>query len=295
MELSGKVAIVTGGARGIGSAIAEELSHAGASVVIVDAGVSIAGAPDEPDAAERAAAKLPRAAAVCGDVVEVAPAAVDAAQRRFGGVDIVVNNAAIIRDAFIFKSDPQSWDAVIRTNLTGAQRLLAAATPLMREQAKNGRAPGAIVNIVSTAGIYGNFGQAAYGAAKAGLIGLTRVVAHDLARSKIRCNAVAPFAATRVTESIKPANDAQAAYKAKALQVPARYVARVVSYLASDRAGHISGQLFGVRGREVFVFSQPRPVQRMLQGEAPLDLKPLEGQFSDLVTDLEAFSADPIL
>jgi NAD(P)-dependent dehydrogenase (short-subunit alcohol dehydrogenase family) len=295
MELSGKVAIVTGGARGIGSAIAEELSHAGASVVIVDAGVSIAGAPDEPDAAERAAAKLPRAAAVCGDVVEVAPAAVDEAQRRFGGVDIVVNNAAIIRDAFIFKSDPQSWDAVIRTNLTGAQRLLAAATPLMREQAKNGRAPGAIVNIVSTAGIYGNFGQAAYGAAKAGLIGLTRVVAHDLARSKIRCNAVAPFAATRVTESIKPANDAQAAYKAKALQVPARYVARVVSYLASDRAGHISGQLFGVRGREVFVFSQPRPVQRMLQGEAPLDLKPLEGQFSDLVTDLEAFSADPIL
>jgi NAD(P)-dependent dehydrogenase (short-subunit alcohol dehydrogenase family) len=295
MKLEGKVAIVTGGARGIGFAICEELSRQGAAVVIVDAGVSIPGTPDEPDAAEKAAAKLSRAAAVCGDVVEVAASAVELAQTRFGGVDIVVNNAAIIRDAFIFKSDPASWDAVIRTNLTGAQRLLAAATPLMREQAKNGRAPGSIINIVSTAGIYGNFGQGAYGAAKAGLIGLTRVVAHDLARSKIRCNAVAPFAATRVTESIKPANDAQAAYKAKAMQVPARYVARVVSYLASDRAAHISGQLFGVRGREVFVFSQPRPVQRMLQSDAPLDLKPLEAQFSDLVTDLEAFSADPIL
>jgi NAD(P)-dependent dehydrogenase (short-subunit alcohol dehydrogenase family) len=295
MELSGRVAIVTGGARGIGFAIAEELSRAGAAVVIVDAGVTISGEPETADIATQAAAKLARAAAVCGDVAEVAQSAVELAQTRFGAVDIVVNNAAIIRDAFIFKSDPQSWDAVIRTNLTGAQRLLAAATPLMREQAKNGRAPGAIVNIVSTAGIYGNFGQSAYGAAKAGLIGLTRVVAHDLARSKIRCNAVAPFAATRVTESIKPANDAQAAYKAKALQVPARHVARVVSYLASDRGAHITGQLFGVRGREVFVFSQPRPVQRMLQSDAPLDLKPLQAHFSDLVTDLEAFSADPIL
>lgn len=295
MELEGKVAIVTGGARGIGLAIAQEFSREGAAVVIVDAGVSISGAPDEPGIAEKIAAKLPHAAAVSGDVTDVAQSAVELAQTRFGAVDIVVNNAAIIRDAFIFKSDAQGWDAVIRTNLTGAQRLLAAATPLMREQAKNGRAPGSIVNIVSTAGIYGNFGQAAYGAAKAGLIGLTRVVAHDLARSKIRCNAVAPFAATRVTESIKPANDAQAAYKAKALQVPARYVARLVSFLASDRGAHISGQLLGVRGREVFVFSQPRPAQRLLQTDAPLDLKPLEEHFSELVTDLEAFSADPIL
>jgi len=295
MDLDGRVAIVTGGARGIGWAISEELSRAGAAVVIVDAGVTISGEPEATDIANQAAAKLPRAAAVCGDVVESAQAAVELAQKRFGSVDIVVNNAAIIRDAFIFKSDAQSWDAVIRTNLTGAQRLLAAATPLMREQAKNGRAPGAIVNIVSTAGIYGNFGQGAYGAAKAGLIGLTRVVAHDLARSKIRCNAVAPFAATRVTESIKPANDAQAAYKAKALQVPARYVARVVSFLASERAAHITGQLFGVRGREVFVFSQPRPAQRLLQTDAPLDLKPLEAHFSELITDLEAFSGDPVL
>jgi NAD(P)-dependent dehydrogenase (short-subunit alcohol dehydrogenase family) len=294
MRLDGRVAIVSGGARGIGLAIVEDLVAQGAAVVIADSGVSISGEAEQPRLAEEVSARMQNTAAVCGDIVELAEAAVQLAQQRFGALDIVVNNASIIRDAFIFKSDAANWDAVIRTNLTGAQRLLAAATPLMREQAKNGREPGAIVNIVSTAGIYGNFGQGAYGAAKAGLVGLTRVVAHDLARSKIRCNAVAPFAATRVTESIKPANDAQAAYKAKALRVPARYVARLVSTLASARAAHVSGQLFGVRGREVFVFSQPRPVQRVLQGDE-VDLAPLEAHFADLVTDLEAFSADPIL
>lgn len=295
MELEGKVAIVTGGARGIGLAIAEDLVAQGASVVIVDSGVSISGEAEQPRIAEELASRLERTAALCGDIAELAQSAVELAQKRFGGVDIVVNNAAIIRDAFIFKSDAESWDAVIRTNLTGAQRLLAAATPVMRDAVKAGRAPGAIVNIVSTAGLYGNFGQAAYAAAKAGLVGLTRVVAHDLARTRIRCNALAPFAATRVTESIKPANAAQAAYKAKALKVPASYVARLVSFLASDRASHVTGQLFGVRGREVFVFSQPRPVQRVLQTDGILDLKALEPYFSELVTDLEAFSGDPIL
>jgi len=297
MDLDKRVAIVTGGARGIGLAIVEDLAARGAAVVIVDPGVSISGEPEQPDLAEKIAERFPHVAALCGDIADaqVARAAVALAQERFGALDIVVNNAAIIRDAFIFKSDPQAWDAVLRTNLTGAQRLLGAATPLMRDQAKAGRAPGAIVNIVSTAGIYGNFGQAAYGAAKAGLIGLTRVVAHDLSRSGIRCNALAPFAATRVTESIKPANDVQAAYKEKALRVPARYVARVVSFLASEAAAHISGQLFGVRGREVFIFTQPRPAQRVLQsGDSP-DLKPLEPHFAELITDLEAFSGDPVL
>lgn len=304
MDLKNRVAIVTGGARGIGLAIVEDLVAHGASVVIVDAGVSIAGEPEAPTLAQEVASRLDGTAGVCGDIADskVAREAVETAHERFGGVDIVVNNAAIIRDAFIFKSDAAAWDAVIRTNLTGAQRLLAAATPVMREQAKAGRAPGAIVNIVSTAGIYGNFGQGAYGAAKAGLIGLTRVVAHDLARSGIRCNAVAPFAATRVTESIKPANAAQAAYKQKAMDVPALYVARLVSFLASEAAAGISGQLFGARGRELFVFSQPRPIARLLQPRGAYELaalgeviKALEPHFADLITDLEAFAGDPIL
>lgn len=298
MKLDNRVAIISGGAQGIGLAIAQDFVARGASVVIVDSGVSISGEPAQPDLADQVVKQFPRAAAVSGDIAEVAQSAVALAQERFGAVDIVVNNAAIIRDGFIFKSDPAAWDAVLRTNLTGAQRLLAAATPAMRDQTKSGRSPGSIINIVSTAGIYGNFGQSAYAAAKAGLIGLTRVVAHDLARSGIRCNAVAPFAATRVTESIKPANDAQAAYKEKALRVPAAYVARLASFLASDAAASISGQLFGVRGREVFVFSQPRPRERVVQPKDAFDaalMKQLEPAFADLVTDLEAFSSDPIL
>ncbi len=303
-KLAGRVAVVTGGARGIGLAIVEDLIAQGANVVIVDTGVSISGDAGEPRLADEVAMKFPGAAAVCRDIgdPDTAKAAVSLALEQFGALDIVVNNAAIIRDAFIFKADPEAFEAVVRTNLTGAFLMLAAATPAMREQQKKGRAAGTIVNIVSTAGIYGNFGQAAYGAAKAGLIGLTRVAAHDLARSRITCNAIAPFAATRVTESIKPANDAQAAYKDKALKVPARYVARLVSFLASPAGSAISGQLFGVRGREILVFSQPRPVSRMLQavGGADFDslatgLKGLEPHYADLITDLEAFSADPVL
>ncbi len=169
MDLKNRVAIVTGGARGIGLAIVEDLRSHGASVVIVDAGVSISGEPLEPRIAEQVAARMEGTAAVCGDIAqsETAQQAVRLAQERFGGVDILVNNAAIIRDAFIFKADPPAWDAVLRTNLTGAYRLLATASPVMREQAKSGRAPGSIVNIVSTAGFYGNFGQGAYAAAKA--------------------------------------------------------------------------------------------------------------------------------
>jgi len=139
MDLKNRVAIVTGGARGIGLAIVEDLRSHGASVVVVDAGVSISGEPLEPRIAEQVAARMEGTAAVCGDIAqsETAQQAVRLAQERFGGVDIVVNNAAIIRDAFIFKADPAAWDAVLRTNLTGAYRLLATASPVMRERARS--------------------------------------------------------------------------------------------------------------------------------------------------------------
>ena len=298
------MALVTGGARGIGRAIAGELARLGAHVLIADPGVDIAGGGRNPAFAEDAAREV-GGVAFAEDIAApgAAQAAVGLALAQFGAIDIVVNNAAILRDAFIFKAQREDWERVILTNLSGAFALLAAATPWMREAAKQGRAAGRIVNIVSTAGLYGNFAQSAYAAAKAGLVGLTRTTAMDLARSGIRCNAVAPFAATRVTESIQPANDAQAAYKARALSVPAGYVARLVGWLCSP-ACEASGQIFGVRGREVFLFSQPRPLARVVT--PPLgELSPealdqlvslgLREHFTDLTTDLEAFNTEPLL
>jgi NAD(P)-dependent dehydrogenase (short-subunit alcohol dehydrogenase family) len=305
--LNGRVALVTGGARGIGRAVAEALHAAGASVVIADSGTGIGGDGADPGPARELAGRLgERAAAFTESIASpsAAKAAVDAAVARFGGIDIVVNNAAILRDAFVFKADPEAWEAVIRTNLSAPFYVLAAATPVMREQAKAGRggAPygwGRIVNIVSTAGLYGNYGQSAYASAKAGLVGLTRVVALDMQRSLVTCNAVAPFAATRVTESIKPANPAQATYKERALKVPASAVAELVAWLAGPEAAGVSGQLFGVRGREVFLFSQPRPLARLVSsGPAGLGAAiggQLAPHFLPLTTDLEEFSSEPLI
>jgi NAD(P)-dependent dehydrogenase (short-subunit alcohol dehydrogenase family) len=306
-RLDGRVALVTGGGRGIGRAIVEVLHGEGAAVVIADHGTGIDGNGSDPGVARELARTLGERAAAFTDSIaspSTAASAVALAVEKFGGLDIVVNNAAILRDAFIFKADPLAWDAVLRTNLSGAFHVLAAATPVLRDGAKAGRGGGTyswgrIVNIVSTAGFYGNYGQAAYASAKAGLMGLTRVVALDMQRSAVTCNAIAPFAATRVTESIQPANPGQAAYTERALQVPARPVAELVAWLAGPEAGNVSGQLFGVRGREVMLFSQPRPVARALSpgldGMGAVIAQALAPHYVALGTDLEAFGADPVL
>lgn len=305
-ELTGRVALVTGGARGIGLAIAERLHALGAEVVIADTGVSIAGDDPDPQVAAAVSARLgDRTVAFTRDVADPAGAraAVDLAVARFGALDIVVNNAAILRDGFIFKSDPANWEAVIRTNLSGAFQVLSAATPRMRDQIKAGRAPGRIVNITSSAGLYGNFGQSAYAAAKAGLFGLTRVVAMDMARSGVTCNAVAPFAHTRVTEIIQPANPAQAQYKERALSIAPRFVAEFVGYLCTPAAQSVTGQVFGVRGRELFLFSQPRPAERVVlpaEGRttavyAAALHERLASKLTDLTPDLDVFNTEPII
>ena len=301
--LDGRVALVTGGGRGIGRAIAAALHKAGAAIVIADSGTSMTGDGADPRVARDAAASLgDRAVAFTESIASpsAAAAAVALAAEKFGGIDIVVNNAAILRDAFVFKCDPLDWDAAIRTNLSAPFYVIAAATPLMREAAKGKRAGwGRIVNIVSTAGFYGNFGQASYASAKAGLLGLTRVTALDMARSKVTCNAVAPFAATRVTESIKPQNPAQETYKTHALKIPAAPVANLVAWLCGPDGADISGQLFGVRGKEIMLFSQPRPATRTVVSD-PAQLGAivkavLAPHFVPLATDLEAFGGEPVL
>ncbi len=315
--LPGRVAIVTGAGRGIGRAIAESLVTEGAKVIVADNGTSIAGDGGDPEVARTAAKELNDKAGAGSAVAftesiaspGVGKQLVDLAVKNFGGIDIVVNNAAILRDALVFRADPADWDAVIRTNLSSAFYLINAASRVMRDQGKSGRGSqdnkgdgydwGRIVNIVSSAGLYGNLGQAAYASAKAGLFGLTRATAMDLAEAQITANAVAPFARTRVTDMIQPADEAQKTCKERALEIGAHHVANLVTALCSPDGKAITGQLLGVRGREVFLFGQPRPVARLEAG-APETLArdvldKLGGQFTDLTTDLEAFNTAPFV
>ena len=312
--LQGRVAIVTGAGRGIGRAIAESLVAQGAQVIVADNGASIAGDGGDPEVARAAAQQLNdtagarKALAFTESVASpgVAKQLVDLAVKTFGGIDIVVNNAAIRRDAAVFRADPADWDAVIRTNLSAAFYLINAASAVMREQDRSARGGrdgydwGRIVNIVSSAGLYGNLGQAAYASAKAGLFGLTRVTAMDLAPAQITANAVVPFARTRVTETLQPANEAEEAYKERALKIGAHHVANLVTALCLPKAKTITGQLLGVRGREIILFNQPRRLASMIAEETPEGIADeliagMEGHFTDLTTDLEAFNTEPLL
>jgi NAD(P)-dependent dehydrogenase (short-subunit alcohol dehydrogenase family) len=292
--LEGRTAIVTGAGRGIGRAIAESLAAHGANVVVADVGASTAGDGADPTPAREAVAAIGRKAiAFTGSVASPGAARqlVTLASRSFGNIDIVVNNAAIRRDAPVFRLDPLDWDAVIRNNLSAAFYLINAASAVMRDRGRGGR----IVNIVSTAGLYGSPEQAADASAKAGLFGLTRVAAMELAPEAITVNAVVPCMATRVTDAVGPVTGPR---HAGGDRVPgAQHAASLVTALCTPAAGDISGQLLGVRGREIFLFSQPRPVARF-GVETPETLAAgliagLGPHFTDTATDIEAF--DPIL
>jgi NAD(P)-dependent dehydrogenase (short-subunit alcohol dehydrogenase family) len=264
--LQGRVAIVTGAGRGIGRAIAESLVAEGARVVVADNGTSISGDGSDPEVARAAARELndktggTRAVAFTESVASpgVARQLVDLAVKTFGGIDIVVNNAAIRRDAPVFDADPADWDAVIRTNLSAAFYLTGAASGVMRNRGKAGR----IVNIVSSVGFLGAPGQVAYASAKAGLLGLTRVTALDLADDEITANAVLPFAGSQPTD-----------------------VASLVTALCSPAGGSITGQLLGVRDREILLFGQPQPVARLEAGSADILAGDIASKLAAQVTD----------
>jgi NAD(P)-dependent dehydrogenase (short-subunit alcohol dehydrogenase family) len=281
---------------------------------MADSGVAVDGSDPDPSLAQEVAGKLGGNVVAYIEDMGIPKAASDCvalAIEKFGGLDIVVNNAAIQRDAFLFKGNTDHWDAVIRNNLSSAYYLLAAATPVLRENAVARRGAGdggvygwgRIVNIVSTAAFYGNYGQASYAASKAGLVALTRIAALDMARSGVTSNAVAPLARTRMIDRIKPANEAQAVYKEHMLKLPASHVGTFVSYLCSPLAQSVNAQVFGVRGREVMLFSQSKPTKTIVAAGREWDVDTLgrqvalelQGDFADLLTDPEAFATEPVV
>jgi 3-oxoacyl-[acyl-carrier protein] reductase len=240
--LEGKVAIVTGGSRGIGAAICSLLGERGAAVVV---------SARDADRLQAAVKDLESSGAavtgVAGDVSrrEEAERVVDTARDRFGRVDILVNNAGITRDALLLRMKDEDWDRVLEVNLRGAFVMTRAAAKVMVRQ-KSGR----IINISSAAGAMGNAGQANYSASKAGLIGFTKASARELSHWQILVNAVAPG----LIETDMAAGIPAGAREALLEQVPLgrigtpREVAEMVGFLAGDGATYITGQVFHVNG-----------------------------------------------
>jgi NAD(P)-dependent dehydrogenase (short-subunit alcohol dehydrogenase family) len=260
IDLSGKVAVVTGAGQGLGRAYAVALARAGASVVVNDL--------NAPAAEETAALAGPRAIVVAGDVAEraVADALVVRAVEKFGRLDAMITNAGVLRDAVLWKMTDEDFDLVVRTHLRGTFLCARAAAIRMREQGQGGR----IIVVGSPAGQFGNFGQTNYGAAKAGIVGLARTWALELARASITVNAIVPTAWTAMVATIpiyKPLAARVAAgeplppavRREHAIGLP-EDCAGLVVFLASDAAAGITGQAIGIGGDRLCLYTHPTEI-----------------------------------
>jgi len=243
MRLSGKVALVTGSARGIGRAIAEVFCAEGATVVVNDVG-SDAGARETLAVLEAAGGKGSVEMFDVSDAAQV-DAGVKSILAVHGRIDVLVNNAGITRDNLLLRMSEEEFDAVIRVNLKGTYLLTKTVTRHMMKQRS-----GKVVNISSVVGMMGNAGQSNYAAAKAGIIGFTKATARELASRNITVNAIAPgFIQTAMTAALP-----EAVQKAFLAQIPLgrfaepREVAELALFLASDASSYITGQVIGING-----------------------------------------------
>ncbi len=260
--VEGKVVVVTGSGRGIGRAIARLMAQQGACVVVNDIGVSLTGEGGDQTPAQEVVNEIRsaggEATANYDSVAEFHGAAkiVQCALDSYGRIDCVVNNAGILRDVIFHKMSEDDWNSVVNVMLKGAFNTSRHAAEHFRKQQS-----GAFVHMTSTSGLIGGMGQANYGAAKLGLVALSKAIAIDMARFRVRSNCVAPVAWTRMTASI-PSKDPVAARRTERYQqITAEHNAPLVVFLASDAAEGVNGQVFSVRKNEIFLMSQSRPVR----------------------------------
>lgn len=268
--LTGKTVLVTGGGNGIGKEVALLAANEGANVVVNDLGGSLTG--DDAGGAGPAETVAQEIIAAGGKAVSNSESVTDMAAVKdmvtqaldtFGSLDAVVNPAGILRDGMFHKMSEDDWKSVIDVHLHGTFNVTRASVEHFRE-----KEAGSYVLFTSTSGLIGNIGQANYAAAKMGIAGLSRIIAMEGARKNIRSNIIAPFAWTRMIASI-PVKDEAGAERVERMKngMRADQVAQLAVALCADKAKDVSGQIFSVRGNEVVLFDQPRPVKSMTMTE----------------------------
>jgi NAD(P)-dependent dehydrogenase (short-subunit alcohol dehydrogenase family) len=273
--LNGKVAIITGSGRGIGRAMAEAMAKSGARVIVNDPGMAQSGEGEDKGPAEEVVDAIKAAggeAAPNFDSVvsfEGTTNMVNQALETYGRLDIVVNNAGVLRDRMLHKMSPEDWQLVQDVHLGGHFNMCRAAINVFREQ-QSGR----VINFTSTSGLIGNLGQTNYGSAKLGIMAFTHILAMESKPKNITVNVIAPFAWTRMTASIPVTDEASQARVDNIKKMKPEFIANLVIYLCSDAAGEITGQTFGVRAGEIILFGPPQPLRSVhhAQGWTPEEI-----------------------